>query len=187
MQEMPVQANPEGTEERQLLEAREARQEARKAQLARDREQAEARHVEVSRQVAASVLASSVHALPQLGPAVTRARSALNPDAGDLDHGETERAIFAHILEKLTDYAGLMRMLNRLEAGFELSAAVKIYVCCRIIRHCQLRLDPLEAAFPAGARATLPAAFDAGDPEQVAAAIIGVDVPGTNSASSLRA
>jgi hypothetical protein len=124
--------------------------------------------------VATDPLASPAQVLPDLGPALTRARSAFIA-AGEIDQGKTERAIFTHILETLTDYGDLARMLNRLEAGFELSAAVKIYVYCRINRRYQLELDPAELAFPSGARASLPTAFTASDPEQVAAAIIGID------------
>lgn len=177
MHEIAVQADPDAVRERQLLEDRLAKQAARQVQLARAREQAQARRVEVERQVAASVLASPVQALPFLDLSELRARlarEAVEDGTSDSTRDGTEQAIFSCLLATRTDYDRLVRLLNRLEAGFELSAAVKVYVFCRVIGHYCLALDPLELAFPSAARGTLPAAFASGDPEQVAATIIGI-------------
>jgi len=174
---MTITATEAGTDvvQEPLPAERLAKLAAREAQLLRAREQAEVRRCEVSRQIAASILASPVQALPSLDGLVTRARTALNERDGGLAGESAERAIFTYLLETVTDYPQLARLLNRLDAGFELAAAVRIYVYCRVIRQYQLALDPLEVAFPSGARGTLPAAFTAGEPEAVAAAMLGVD------------
>jgi hypothetical protein len=162
-------------ENRELVEDLQARREAREARSAREREEADARRTDVRRQIAAHLRDWQKRALAPLEPPLAQLRSSLNAGAGADGAAGMEHAIFTYILETHTDYAALVRMLNRLEAGFELSAAARILVCGRIIREYQLHLDPLEVAFPSGARSMLPREFTAGDPEQVAAAIIGLD------------
>jgi hypothetical protein len=162
-------------ENREMIEAGDARRQALEERRARERLAAEARRSEVRQQIAALVRDSPVRELPFLEQTLAKVRSALNAPSRGFTGEANERAIFSHILENMTSYPELARMLNRLEAGFELSAAVRIYFCCQVVRRYRLDLDPMDAAFPTGARAMLPSVFDSGDPESVAAGIIGLD------------
>src|SRR5262245_54159956 len=102
MKDVVVHPEQGEAEEQLLQQARRAKSEARDAQLARAREQAEARRRDVGGQVAASIRASPVQALPCLDAFILSARSRLNKvsdEGGQLASEGTELAIFAHLLE----------------------------------------------------------------------------------------
>jgi len=159
-----------------VSEELEAKRAAREARAARERQEAETRRIDVRRQVAGAMRAWFASPLPALVPPVEQIRSALNSGSPAATAAATEQSIFTYILEELAGYAALTRMLNRVEAGFELSAAVRILVCARIIREYGLLLNPVEVAFPTGGRGMLPTAFSDGDPEETAAAVIGMEI-----------
>ena len=107
-----------------------------------------------------------------------RARVASPPRTGQdaEDRISIDTAILTYALAKLTGYPEIARLLNRLDAGFELTAAVRLHVCCRIIRHYELALDPLATPFLAGVKEMLARAFGAGNPEAAAEAILAPEV-----------
>ncbi len=160
---------------RDLLQESEVRRKARDSRREQARLEAEARRLDVHQQIAAAVRNADRRSLPSRGSVLElfegSSSSAPNADSDEV----TELAILNCVLESFTEYPELVRMLNRLEAGFELSAAVKVHLCCRINREYGLALDPLDAAFMTGAKAWLPAAFRSGDPAGVAAALLSLD------------
>jgi hypothetical protein len=159
-------------ENRALIDDSDARRALRDARREREHQAAESQRRETWRQVVAAIRQSDLRELPPL--AYVRARVASPRETG-LDANDRiaiDMAILNYALANLTGYPELARLLNRLDAGFQLAAAVRIHVCCRVIRHYQLALDPLDATFQAGAKGKLPPAFASGDPKAVADAIL---------------
>lgn len=163
-------------ENKELIEASHARRAAREAQRNREHEEAEARLLDVRDEIAEFLRQGWTREQPDPVEVADKLRRSLNPNGNPAVREAVERAIFAYVLENLTDYHRLVRMLNRSEAGFDLSAAARIYLCARVVRRYQLTLDPMEMAFPAGAKTTLPPVFSSGDPEKVAAEMLGIEV-----------
>lgn len=159
-------------ENRALLDDSNARRMRRDARREEEQGAAAAQRQEARRQVVAALRDADRRELPSLASVRPRIASPLEAGFEETDAHLIDMAILNYALANLAGYSQLTRLLNRVDAGFELTAAVRIHVCGRLIRHFRLALDPLDAAFPAGTRGKLPPAFAAGNPETVADTLI---------------
>jgi hypothetical protein len=91
----------------------------------------------------------------------------------DFSGNVTERALCSHLRHQYTNYEAILAETKGLVGAGALYVAVKVLLCCQIIRRYSLVLNPLTAAF--GNRENVPADYLTGEPERVAENLLAFD------------
>ena len=121
------------------------------------RKQAAQKAVHTKRESAKIEIAKLVRSL-ELEPIVSRAR--VRKEATDFFferyedfNGEvTEKGLCSFIRHNYTNYEEILSVVKGKVGASDLYVNVKVYLCCRIVAHYGLDLNPLHAAFPGTAR-----------------------------------
>lgn len=116
------------------------------------RRQAAQKAVHTKRETARAVIARLVRSL-ELEPIVSRAR--VRKEAADFFferyedfNGEvTEKGLCSFIRHNYTNYVEILSVVKGKVGASDLYVNVKVYLCCRIIAHYGLDVNPLHAAF----------------------------------------
>jgi hypothetical protein len=121
------------------------------------RKQAAQKAVHTKRETARAEIARLVLSL-KLEPIVSRAR--VRKEVADFFeryedfNGEvTEKALCSYIRHNYTNYEEILSVVKGKVGASDLYVNVKVYLCCRIIAHYGLDVNPLHTAFPDTARA----------------------------------
>lgn len=116
------------------------------------RKQAAQRSVSTKRESARTEIAKLVRRL-ELAPIISRARVRKEAAAFFMERyasfsGEvTEKGLCSFIRHNYTNYEEILSVVKGKVGASDLYENVKVYLCCRIIAHYRLEVNPLHAAF----------------------------------------
>jgi hypothetical protein len=121
------------------------------------RKQAAQKAVHTKRESAKAEIARLIRGL-ELEPIVSRARVRKEAAEFFLERYEdfngevTEKGLCSFIRHNYTNYEEILSVVKGKVGASDLYVNVKVYLCCRIVAHYGLDLNPLHAAFPGTAR-----------------------------------
>ncbi len=130
-------------------------------------------------------LLASLHMrqVPHRSALVEEARRFLPQRGADFNGEITDRVLWSYISRRLTNYNEILEEIRGKVGESELYENVKVYLCCRIIRHYGLQVDPLYAAFgSAGSYGRVPERFIVVNVEAAAAEIVLQELLGSSDA-----
>lgn len=153
------------TEHQEELAKSESRRSASQKAVATKRAQTRDR-------VAALVTGLEMRPAPRRGRLESEVGLFLLDCFGDTSGEVSERALCSYLRHNYSNYEAILDSVRGLVGAGELYPAVKLYLCCQIIRRYQLNIDPLVAAF--GSRDEAPDVFLVSDPQRVAGLVLGL-------------